>query len=128
MIQRNERLSRTMKGGELLPAEEAVAEKPAEAESESEPKPEAADPDAAAKEKEEAAAAAKALNTEDLLKSLDQQLVDWNQKLVSENKNLHQVKAAALFYLQEASLVKCRALAASPVKFGQTEQDGFFHL
>ena len=59
MIQRNERLSRTMKGGELLPAEEAVAEKPAETESESEPKPEVAETDAAAKEKEEAAAAAR---------------------------------------------------------------------
>ena len=92
MIQRNERLSRTMKGGEPQPAEEGVNEKSADNESESEAKPEAAEVDPATKEKEEAAAAAKALNTEDLLKSLDQQLVDWNQKLVSENKNLHQVR------------------------------------
>jgi hypothetical protein len=85
-----------MKGGEPLPAEEGVNEKAADNESESESKPEppTAESEAAAKEKEEAAAA-KALNTEDLLKSLDQQLVDWNQKLVTENKNLHQVKSKA---------------------------------
>jgi hypothetical protein len=89
MIQRNERLSRALKGGEAPVAVE-VAEKPAENETESEAKPEAAaESESALKEKEEAAAAA--TKTEDLLKSLDQQLVEWNQKLVSENKNLHQV-------------------------------------
>jgi len=106
MIQRNERLSRALKGGEAPVAVE-VAEKPAENETESEAKPEAAaESESALKEKEEAAAAATKTKTEDLLKSLDQQLVEWNQKLVSENKNLHQVIFCANSHLIK-TLAQC---------------------
>jgi hypothetical protein len=108
MIQRNERLSRALKGGEAPVAVE-VAEKPAENETESEAKPEAAaESESALKEKEEAAAAA--TKTEDLLKSLDQQLVEWNQKLVSENKNLHQVIFCANGHLIKTPL-QCSCFA-----------------
>ena len=109
MIQRNERLSRAMKGGDTQTPDDD-AEKSAENENESEAKPDAAsESESASKEKEETASpTVKAIN-DDPLKSLDLQIVEWNQKLVSENKNLHQVRTGSMICFRSIFCgVKCR--------------------
>jgi hypothetical protein len=78
-----------MRGGDSPASEVSEAgDKPSDADADAKTEPEAE-----AKEKDESAAAAKdKAAAESPFKSLDLQLVEWNQKLVSENKNLHQVK------------------------------------
>ena len=96
MIQRNERLSRAMKGGDTsTPDDEAAKSNENQAESKSGP---ACESDSASKEKEETALPTIKSMNDDPLKSLDLQLVEWNQKLVSENKNLHQVRTCLLMH------------------------------
>ena len=96
MIQRNERLARGLRGGDShTPDVDGVSDKSVANNGEggvSDVKTEpGTDPVSGSKEKEELK-----FNNDEPLKALDQQVVEWNQKLVSENKNLHQVRKKVL--------------------------------
>jgi hypothetical protein len=104
MIQRNERLARGLRGGDSqTPDDDGVNDKSVanNGEGGSEVKPESgSDPVSGSKEKEESK-----FNNDEPLTALDQQVVEWNQKLVSENKNLHQVRKIKMNFLKKLSFV-----------------------
>jgi hypothetical protein len=85
MIQRNEKLSRGLRGDKDVPVvdENDVSDKTSTANNDDDAKTDAL---VTQKEKEDSKR-----KNEEPLKALDQQVIEWNQKLVSENNNLHQV-------------------------------------
>ncbi len=88
MIQRNDKLSRGLRGDKDVPVDDDVNDKTTNNGGDGKINDTSPDVVGSGKDLKEDS---KLNNDVEPLKALDQQVIEWNQKLVSENKNLHQV-------------------------------------
>ncbi len=89
MIQRNDKLSRGLRGDKDVPVDDDVNDKTTN--NGGDGKINDTSPDVVVGSGKDLKEDSKLNNDVEPLKALDQQVIEWNQKLVSENKNLHQV-------------------------------------
>ena len=90
MIQRNDKLSRGLRGDKDVPVVDENDVNDKTTNNDDSAKNDSGNASSTPKDKLDSKA-----NSDEPLKALDLQVIEWNQKLVSENNNLHQVRTGS---------------------------------